>query len=134
MSEKTNENLASTIALDKTLSYPPYPDQKDINTLAGTRAIKEPPRADVNLNIPYVHQLWDTPEEFNGNWACGPTCVTMVLAYYNALEANPIEISTPRLHTSPFGVLISRGFSYNASCTQKTPLLPLKTLLPKSIS
>ncbi|NWJ98362.1 MAG: C39 family peptidase [Chloroflexi bacterium] len=42
--------------------------------------------ADNPLNVPYIHQIRDTPTEFNGNWACGPTSVVMALAAYGALE------------------------------------------------
>lgn len=125
MLKTPNENFANTIALDKTLPYPPYPDQKDLDNLVGTRALKKPPKADVNLNIPYIHQLWDTPEEFHGSWACGPTCVAMVLAYYNALKPDPIKISLPKQHKSPYGRYISRSFESKGHKFQATA--PTKT-------
>jgi hypothetical protein len=99
-----------------TLKYPAMPTRKTIEKLAKpkrvTRAIASPPQADVNLNVPYIHQLWDTPDEFHGSWACGPTSALMVLAYYGLLEARPIQISKPTLHTSLYGWYISTVFTH----------------------
>lgn len=37
------------------------------------------------MNIPYVHQVYDTPDWYNGHWACGPTTAIMLIAYWNLL-------------------------------------------------
>lgn len=37
------------------------------------------------LDVPYIHQVKDV-EGADGNWACGPTSVVMVLAYYGKIE------------------------------------------------
>lgn len=37
------------------------------------------------LDMPYVHQAYDTPDYFNGSSACGATTAIMVIAYYNLL-------------------------------------------------
>ncbi len=50
-----------------------------------------------NLPIPYISQLWDTDSGFNGNWACGPTTVAMVLSYYGRLTPWPLPASKVRL-------------------------------------
>lgn len=73
----------------------------------------EPPRADVNLNVPFIHQLWDTPDDFNGHWACGAASTTMVLAFYGALEPKPITISVPTPHQNPYGWYLSNTFTQN---------------------
>ncbi len=39
----------------------------------------------VKLSVPYIHQVMDIGGA-NGNWACGPTSIAMVLAYYGKLE------------------------------------------------
>lgn len=42
------------------VKYPAMPSRKQIEKLgkkAKTRALATPPRADVNLNVPYIHQL-----------------------------------------------------------------------------
>ncbi len=37
------------------------------------------------LDLPYVNQVYDTPDWYNGHSACGPTSSIMVIAYYNLL-------------------------------------------------
>lgn len=108
-----------------TIKYPAMPTRKTIEKLAkpkkATRAMANPPQADVNLNVPYIHQLWDTPDEFHGGWACGPTSVLMVLAYYGLLEMRPIQASKPTLHTSLYGWYISNVFTHkNKTFSEKS--------------
>jgi hypothetical protein len=50
-----------------------------------------------NLPIPYISQLWDTETGFNGNWACGPTTVAMVLSYYGRLTPWPLPANKARV-------------------------------------
>ncbi len=95
------------------LEYPPLPTEEDLEAYRGRRALKTPPRADVNLDVPYVHQLWDTPTDFNGHWACGPTSAAMVLSYYGLLEPKPLEVPQPEPHTSDYGWYISNTFTHN---------------------
>jgi hypothetical protein len=42
----------------------------------------------VDWDVPYVHQIYDTPAWFHGGWACGPTSVVMALAYYGRLSGD----------------------------------------------
>jgi hypothetical protein len=42
----------------------------------------------MKLDVPYIHQVNDV-DGADGNWACGPTSVLMVLAYYSKLEPWP---------------------------------------------
>ena len=42
----------------------------------------------VKLNVPYIHQVMDL-DNADGNWACGPTSLAMVLAYYGKLQPWP---------------------------------------------
>jgi hypothetical protein len=62
----------------------------------------------VNLKLPYIHQILNTPDNFNGQLAAGPVCMLMVLAGYGLL--------TPRLEIyhnqpSPFGFYVSNAYS-----------------------
>lgn len=38
-----------------------------------------------SMNIPYVHQVWDSPDWFNGHSACGAGTAIMLIAYWNLL-------------------------------------------------
>lgn len=58
-------------------------------TVADTRNLKasptQPGASVVKLSVPYIHQVNDVAAVADGNWACGPTSVAMVLAFYNRL-------------------------------------------------
>lgn len=106
--------------------YPPEVGD-DAGERDPVRSIEAPPAdADVNLAVPYIHQLWDTSDEFDGHWACGPTSSDMVLAYYGMLEPHPISVHLParitppegnlppgQLHQSRFGWYLSNAFDHD---------------------
>ena len=54
----------------------------------------------VTRTVPYIHQVYDTPDNFNGNWACGATSATMCLAYYRQDSATGTSPALPRTRTS----------------------------------
>jgi hypothetical protein len=85
------------------VEYPPVPDSASLEV--DERALPQATHALVNLEVPHIHQLWDTPENFDGHWACGPTSSAMVLAYYGLLEAHPIKVKVPGqgVRSSEFG-------------------------------
>ena len=56
-----------------------------------------------DLAMPYVHQVYDTPDDFNGNWACGPTSTIMAVQHFGRLTKWPITASWPSPHTSDYG-------------------------------
>lgn len=70
-------------------------------------------------NVPYVHQVLDTPDSFAGGWACGPTSAVMAAAHYGKIKAHPITVSRPYSHTNNFGWYVSSvytsptGFVFN---------------------
>lgn len=100
---------------DAVPEYPPLPTPQDTDAYLGTRALRTPPRSDVNLDVPYVHQLWDTPAGFNGHWACGPSCAAMVLAHYGLLPPKRIELSEPLPHVSDYGWYVGSIFTHGAT-------------------
>jgi uncharacterized protein YvpB len=57
-----------------------------------------PGNAVLVLNVPYIHQVNDLSSA-DGNWACGPTSVAMVLAYFSKLppwqDPSAVEPPTP---------------------------------------
>src|SRR5262245_3460562 len=68
----------------------------------------------VNWSVPYIHQICDTEDTFNGINACGPTSAVMVLAAFQRLVPNPITISTTPCgpaHTSSYGFYVTREYS-----------------------
>ncbi|RLE67108.1 MAG: hypothetical protein DRJ47_00925 [Thermoprotei archaeon] len=58
------------------------------------------------LDVPYVHQVYDMPDWFDGRYSCGATSVVMVLAYYGVLPEWPINSSNPYQHTSIYGAYV----------------------------
>lgn len=67
------------------------------------------------LSVPYIHQLCDTPDDFNGKWACGATSAVMILAYHGILDPWPFSPSycSPTPRTSNYGQYVSNVYSYN---------------------
>ena len=63
--------------------------------------------------VPYIHQVYDTPDDFNGNWACGATSAMMGIEYYGVLPYWDITCSTPYSHISHYGQYISRIYTFN---------------------
>ncbi len=70
-------------------------------------------RANIILNIPYLHQLYDTKDAFNGSWACGPTSCMMAVQSYNMLPNWSSVCTWPYEHMSLFGRYISDVYTYN---------------------
>jgi hypothetical protein len=72
--------------------------------------------AKIIMDIPYLHQVWDTADWFNGHWACGPTTAMMVLAYYRILPKWALWCSggsgVPG-HNTDWGVYISESYRFN---------------------
>ncbi|MGC5331238.1 C39 family peptidase [Micromonospora sp. DT62] len=59
----------------------------------------------------FIHQLWDTADNFNGNSACGPTSAVMDLAGYQLANQNGYYVSTPSRHWSPYGRYITHSYT-----------------------
>ncbi|MEI6632319.1 MAG: choice-of-anchor J domain-containing protein [Chlamydiota bacterium] len=67
-------------------------------------------------NVPYVHQVYDTPSAFDGSWACNATSALMAIQYYGRLPVH--QISLPAFngvpaHTSDYGFYVSEQYTYN---------------------
>jgi|GEM_PF-3790388 len=74
----------------------------------GSAARRSAADAVVELPVPYVHQVHDAPQWFDGGWSCGPTSMVMVLAYFGRLAQNTIWVDHGvGQHASDYGVDVS---------------------------
>lgn len=101
---------------------PLTPEQAIIEPDATVQITSEPleiissaPPGQVRLSrpCPYVHQVYDTADSFNGHWACGASSAIMAIQYYEILPSWPITCSWPYSHVSPFGQYVSAIYTYN---------------------
>jgi hypothetical protein len=67
-------------------------------------------QARINPNQ-FIHQLWDTRNEFHGGSACGPTSAVMDLAGYQIANHWGVQVSSPSSHWSPWGLYITNTFT-----------------------
>ena len=75
-----------------------------------------PPPSDtraVVVEMPYMHQLWDTPDDFHGGWSCGPTSCVQAVQKYAKLPDHDITCSWPSSHTSPWGWYVPNEYTHN---------------------
>jgi hypothetical protein len=52
----------------------------------------------VSLPVPYLSQVWDSPDDFNGGGACG--------AYFRKVAPHPIRVTDSYVHVSEYGGLL----------------------------
>ncbi len=64
-----------------------------------------------SLPMPYVHQVYDTPNDFAGYWACGPTSTLMAVQHFNRLPAWPVTVNIPSKHTSDYGAYVAYKYT-----------------------
>ncbi|OQX95979.1 hypothetical protein B6I21_02635 [candidate division KSB1 bacterium 4572_119] len=96
------KTLVNTAAFDW-LKPPPIQKHQEMR---GSADIK-------NFQAPYFHQVYDTPNWFNGHWACGATSAMMALTYYNVLPDWNCNCSSPYAHVSTHGRYICEIYSFN---------------------
>jgi uncharacterized protein YvpB len=109
-----------------------------------TRYLGVSPEADgeqVHLQVPYIQQVTDTSSGADGNWACGPTSVAMVLAYYGELApwnvyqeerlaGYPLQAATPEpLTGAAFAPYITNEYSNNGHTYDATGADPRGNML-----
>ena len=103
---RSHQDLQSTL-LSREIALP-GPERFSIKPLSRLASAKNT----LQLDIPYVHQAYDTPDWFNGDWACAPTEAIMLLAYYNILPKWPTYCSTPRPHYNDWGNYVSTQYQF----------------------
>ena len=75
--------------------------------------VAPPPSESTSVDVPYMHQLWDTPDDFDGGWSCGPTSCVQTIAKWSILPNADITCSWPSPHTSHWGWYIPNNYSFN---------------------
>ncbi|WP_394617729.1 C39 family peptidase [Lentzea sp. JNUCC 0626] len=68
----------------------------------------------------YIHQLWDTRNDFNGNSSCGPTSAVIDLVTYQLPNEFGVQVSQPFSHYSKWGRYITDEFSNRGTTFNRT--------------
>ncbi|WP_330274248.1 C39 family peptidase [Lentzea sp. NBC_00516] len=68
----------------------------------------------------YIHQLWDTRNEFNGNSSCGPTSAVIDLVTYQLTNEFGVQVPQPFSHYSKWGRYITDEFSNRGTTFNRT--------------
>jgi hypothetical protein len=65
-----------------------------------------------SLDVPYFNQVYDTPDWFNGHWACAPSTALMAILYFEKLPVWACWCSSPYGHISDYGRYICEHYRY----------------------
>lgn len=64
-------------------------------------------------DVPYVHQYFDTADDFGGGESCcNVAAAIMAIQYYERLPAHPITCSRGGVHASDYGFYLSNSYTY----------------------
>jgi len=74
--------------------------------------------------IPYLHQVYDVPDDFNGSSSCGPTSGLMAIQRFGKLPPHPITCSEPYSHNHDFGWYVPNEYEYNGYLYDHPGLAP----------
>ncbi len=66
-------------------------------------------------NVPYISQVYDTRDGWNGSSSCGGTSAVTTLAYYGILPKHPITINKYTTHVNDYGFYITEKYSFNGA-------------------
>ena len=62
--------------------------------------------------VPYIRQVGDTSDDFDGRCACGATSAVMIAAYYDRLPLDPMNCSECQPnHTTDYGRYVSENYT-----------------------
>lgn len=64
---------------------------------------RPPVKGVVDLPAPYLSQVWDSPDDFQGGGSCGPTSILMALIRDKKIAPNPVRITGSYFHVSEYG-------------------------------
>lgn len=79
---------------------------------APRRTAAPPAYGTTAVDVPYMHQLWDTPDDFDGGWSCGPTSCVQTISKWSILPTADITTSWPYAHTSHWGWYIPNNYTF----------------------
>ncbi len=89
---------------------------KEMKHMNAKKSITTPEQsAAAYFEMPYVHQVWDTPDWYNGHSACGATSSIMVIAHFNIVPKWNVWCSTSGSspgHYSPYGNYVCEQYTY----------------------
>ncbi|MBN1488699.1 MAG: PD40 domain-containing protein, partial [Phycisphaerae bacterium] len=80
---------------------------------AGDEPIAPEAQTTISKAVPYLHQVYDTPDNFNGHSACGASSAMMAISYYERLPYWDVTCSSPYSHVSHYGRYVCQIYSYN---------------------
>ncbi len=63
-------------------------------------------------DVTYLHQVYDTPNDFNGHWACNATSAMMTIAWRGVLPHWDTTVSVPSSHVSHWGNYIANVYDF----------------------
>lgn len=69
----------------------------------GDVALRPETRSVVSLKVPYLSQVWDSPDDWDGSGSCGPASLTMILSFFGKLTSKPAVIKDSYPHTHALG-------------------------------
>jgi hypothetical protein len=98
------------VSSDVIFAHVGNPDIKFYNTASFS---KNKTIVTVPGTVPYIHQVYDTPDWHYGYGSCAPTSAMMAIAYFNKLPKWPITSSWPTPHTSDYGNYIADKYRFN---------------------
>lgn len=75
-------------------------------------------------NVPYLHQVYDTPDWYSGHWACGASSAMMAISYYKILPHWDCTVSVPTPHVSHYGRYVCEKYTFNGYTFNKTAADP----------
>jgi len=67
----------------------------------------------ISGEVPYTHQVYDTPDAHYGYGSCAVATAIMAVAYYNKLPKWPTPVTKLFPHTSYYGSYVSTKYRFN---------------------
>lgn len=66
-------------------------------------------------DVPYVHQVFDTPTWHDGYGSCAPSTAIMAIAYYNIVPPWPTEVDNPPqpVHVNDYGSYVADKYHFH---------------------